>query len=52
MEAKGKIIVKEVTKEKIDFVDKEMETILNLKEGTTTIKGFTISRLKNIFIVL
>lgn len=51
MKTKGYIIIKDATKEKADFVETNRDVILKATEGTSTILGRTIKRIKNTFII-
>jgi len=46
------IIIKAVTKEKAAFVEENASTIVQAKEGKSKLKGFTINRIKNVFIII
>jgi hypothetical protein len=48
---RGEITVKDVTREKMNWVDTNMDTILTVPEGTTKVEGLTIKRLLNTFII-
>ena len=52
MRAKGNIIIKYATKEKAELVDQNMDAILSVEEGTTTVAGLIIKRLRNKFIII
>ena len=52
MATKSKVIVKNATKEKADFVETHYEEIIACAPGISKIGDFLVKRLKNTFIIL